>query len=499
MKRFAAVLAIICVLGVTTTAGAIDFKIRGQMWIAIGGGELDLINKTRQGNNGKTSVATGDKFRAIQRTRLWLDAVASESLSGHVWFQMGGQNWGRAAQGAALGADGVVVKLRTAYIDWTPPDVDLKVRMGLQQVRMPHKAGGPGVLDTRGAGITASWAATENLGFTGFWIRPNNDNYEGDEGRQVGYLDNFDLFGLTVPIKYEGVELTPWAMMGMMGRNTFRSGSNWTDGAPLFTLRPYFGTPNNEHPINRTTKTYGSTVWAGLPLQLTLWDPWNIEFDFNYGYVAPLGRYDTFKGRDREHVRGSVERQGWLAKALVEYKMDWGVPGVFGWYASGDDGNIKNGSERMPSLVPYVNFTSFFADGNLGWAWQDFTDSYSGTWGVGAQVRDISFVEKLTHTVRAAWWGGTNSTSMVKYMDAAYSWNYGASHFDGPYMTTRDGMLEFNLVNVYKMYENFNINFEAGYVANFMDNDVWKKAGARDTSFEKRDIWKVQCSFLYAF
>lgn len=152
MKRFASVIAIICILGIATMAEAIDFKIRGQFWIAIGGGELDLINKTRQGNNGKTSVATGDKFRAIQRTRLWLDAVASESLSGHVWFQIGGQNWGRAAQGAALGSDGREVKLRTAYIDWMPPDVPLKVRMGLQQVRMPHKAGGPGVLDTRGAG-----------------------------------------------------------------------------------------------------------------------------------------------------------------------------------------------------------------------------------------------------------------------------------------------------------------------------------------------------------
>ncbi len=42
-------------------------------------------------------------------------------------------------------------------------------------------------------------------------------------------------------------------------------------------------------------------------------------------------------------------------------------------------------------------------------------------------------------------------------------------------MTTNDGLLEFNLVNVYQMYENFNINVELGYIANFMDGDTWRK------------------------
>lgn len=45
--------------------------------------------------------------------------------------------------------------------------------------------------------------------------------------------------------------------------------------------------------------------------------------------------------------------------------MDWGTPGIFGWYASGDDGNVKNGSERMPSIAGAGNFTSFIGDGNL--------------------------------------------------------------------------------------------------------------------------------------
>ena len=231
-----------------------------------------------------------------------------------------------------------------------------------------------------------------------------------------------------------------------------------------------------------------------------MFDPLNIEFDINYGYAEAMGRYDIVKRLNgNDIVRGSTERQGWLAKALVEYKMDWGTPGIFGWYASGDDGNVKNGSERMPSLVATGNFTSFMGDGNLGWVNQDYNLSYAGTWGLGLQLRDMSFLEDLSHTFRVAYWGGTNSTSMVKYMKNAYDWNDGTSNYDGPYLTTEDGLVEFNLVNSYKIYENLEMNLELDYLVNCMDNDTWKKAGSRNSSFEKQDMWKAQVVFAYSF
>ena len=49
------------------------------------------------------------------------------------------------------------------------------------------------------------------------------------------------------------------------------------------------------------------------------------------------------------------------------------------------------------------------------------------------------------------------------------------------------------------MYENFDINLELGYIANFVDNDTWKKAGARNTSFQKQDVWKAEVIFAYSF
>jgi hypothetical protein len=47
------------------------------------------------------------------------------------------------------------------------------------------------------------------------------------------------------------------------------------------------------------------------------------------------------------------------------------------------------------------------------------------------------------------------------------------------------------------MYENFKVNLELSYVANFMDNGTWNKTGAHDTSFERQDMWKAQRVFAY--
>ena len=242
--------------------------------------------------------------------------------------------------------------------------------------------------------------------------------------------------------------------------------------------------------------------WAGLPVAITAFDPLNIEFDINYGYVEAMGRYDVLK-RGTDLVRGNSKREGWLVKALVEYKMDWGTPGIFGWYASGDDGNVKNGSERLPSIAGAGNFTSFMGDGNLAWGtgynFYDNNLTYAGTWGVGLQIADVSFVEDLKHTFRVAYWGGTNSPSMVKYMDSAVAWDVTTAVQDGPYLTTNDGLLEFNLVNSWQIYENLEANLELGYIINMMDKDTWDKSYVSDRNWSKQDAWKAQLIFAYSF
>jgi len=507
-------LAAAMLLGAAGNASAIDFKASGEWLVGFGVGDGNLISKTR--NDGKFS--TDDKFGATQRVRLQLDAVASEYLSGTVFFEIGTQNWGKAEDGGALGADGQQVKVKNAYIDWTVPDTALKLRMGLQGVAMPNVAGGSSVLDGDVAALVANYQFNDNVGLTAFWARPVNDNFNTasyEAGGSIGklrenYLDNMDLFALTVPLTFDGIEATPWAMYGILGKNALRGLSGdaaWgtEDGALLLTvpgLTPGYDFSNQPGELTSTKKTYGSMFWVGLPVALSLWDPLNIEFDINYGYVEKMGRYDVnVRGGADGTKRGSTQREGWLAKALIEYKMDWGVPGIFGWYASGDDGNIKNGSERMPSIAGAANFTPFIGDGNLAWSpvanGCDWSMSYAGSWGIGVQVRDMSFVDDLSHTFIASYRGGTNSPSMVKYMSGTTAWTEGLGG-DGPYLTTNDGLMEFNLINNYKMYENFDINLELGYVINMMDKDTWARSWMGD-SYKQQDAWKAQVVFAYSF
>ena len=515
-------------MGVAGGAKAIEFKAKGEWLVGFGVGDGNLTKTTKDNNGNKTKTNTDDQFGASQRVRLQLDAVASEALSGTVYFEIGDQKWGKADEGGALGADGRVVEVKNAYIDWLIPQTEARLRMGIQTTTLPNVAGGSAVLDADAAALTANYKFNDTVGLSFMWARPVNDNFGNgyfdvannkSSTEKANYLDNLDLFMLSMPLHFDGVEATPWAMYGMRGKNALRgledpaNNSPWETsdgklGLTLPGLTPGFNYANaNITPLTNssTSKQYGSLFWAGLPVAITAFDPLNIEFDINYGYSEAMGRFDVLK-RGEEIVRASTGRQGWLAKALVEYKLDWATPGIFGWYASGDDGNVKNGSERMPSIAGAGNFTSFIGDGNLSWSpvanGCDWTMSYAGTWGLGAQLKDMSFMENITHTFRLAYWGGTNAPSMVKYMSSASAWQQGYGG-DGPYLTTNDGLLEFNLVNTWQAYENLSVNLELGYVANMIDKGTWKKAGynngAGNGSFEKQDAWKAQVVFQYSF
>lgn len=511
--KFLITLLCVAFLFPASLACAVDFKISGNWLMGLSLSQTNPIRKYRIGT-GKHRHPR-DVFHATQRLRLQIEAAVSEQLSGTVAVQIGNQAWGRKADGAALGTGDDVIALRFAYLDWMIPDSSVKVRMGLQSVILPNAAGGPAIMDANVAGIVASAKLTDSIGLTALWARPYNDNFAGYttlSGYKVdqGAFDNMDLFGLLVPITQPGYSLTPWAMYGIRGKNAlspvidwnfaeqdFLSGGRHENANHLaFSMYPY---PGMLWATAAPKKTWGSMFWAGLPVTISAADPWHFELDFNYGYVEAMERFLTVKPSAGIVRHASSKREGWLIKGLAEYQLDWVKPGIFGWYASGDDSNPGNGSERMPTLKPNGAFTSFLGNGNLGWMEQNYAQDYAGTWGIGVQAREMAFIEDISHTFRTTLWGGTNDPSLVKYMQGAFVWADGWGSGDSPYLTTNDYLLEFNLVSRYRMYENFSINMEFDYVANFMDVDTWKKAGFQNTSFSRQDVWKVQIAYMFSF
>ena len=154
-KLMTLALAAAMMLGAATGANAIDFKAKGQWIMSFDYGMHGDFAKSKAARNSGYTNSKGneDEFEARQRVRLQLDAVASEALSGTVYFEIGDTTWGQNSSGGALGADSTsVVELKNAYIDWMVPNTDLKFRMGIQAIAMPNVAGGSAVLDDDVAG-----------------------------------------------------------------------------------------------------------------------------------------------------------------------------------------------------------------------------------------------------------------------------------------------------------------------------------------------------------
>ena len=501
-KLMTLALAAAMMLGAATGANAIDFKAKGQWIMSFDYGMHGNFGESKAKNNsgfGKNE----DEFEARQRVRLQLDAVASEALSGTVFFEIGDQVWGQNDNGGALGADGKVVELKRAYIDWMVPQTDLKVRMGIQGIALPSfTTNASQIMDDDVAAISLNYQFNENVGLTAFWARPYNDNggyssrWDGNNYDQ-NYMDNMDMFAVLLPLTFDGVKVTPWVMYAAMGPGMFNDGGtklngNAWDRAASGMISGAFGYDNVD--------TYGNAFWAGVTGEVTYWDPFRIAWDVNYGSAS----YEDQK----------MNREGWLASLLLEYKLDWGTPGLYGWYASGDDSNPRNGSERMPTVSANGNndFSNFAFNGNPYIARECVLGStMTGTWGIGARLKDVSFLEDLKHTLRVNFMGGTNAPKMAKYVGdyapfekrGVQAVAEGGFSYDPMYLTTEDYALEVGLTNTYKMYDNFTIMLDAAYIALWLDDSrsTWGKNPMKGYNGGDGvyDAWNVNLSFVYSF
>ena len=499
-KLMTLALAAAMMLGAATGASAIDFKAKGQWIMSFDYGMHGNFGESKAKNNSGFGKHE-DEFEARQRVRLQLDAVASEALSGTVFFEIGDQIWGQDSTGGALGADGKVVELKRAYIDWMVPQTDLKVRMGIQGLALPSfTTNASQIFDDDVAAVSLNYQFNENVGLTAFWARPYNDNggYKSQwSGKDYdNYMDNMDMFAVLLPLSFDGVKVTPWVMYAAMGPGMFDNakdpGNAW--GRASAGMQSGFkGTDWND--------SYGNAFWAGVTGEVTYWDPFRIAWDVNYGSAS----YEDQK----------MNREGWLASLLLEYKLDWGTPGLYGWYGSGDDSNPKNGSERMPVVSANGNngFSNFAFNGNPYIAREGVLGTnMTGTWGIGARLKDVSFLEDLKHTLRVNFMGGTNAPKMAKYI-RDYGNPYAkhgvsdvaryATAYDPMYLTTDDTALEIGLTNTYKMYDNFTVMLDASYVALWLEDSrsVWGKNPGRGAlgGDGVYDAWNVNLSFVYSF
>ncbi|GFM36748.1 outer membrane homotrimeric porin [Desulfovibrio psychrotolerans] len=536
MNRIITLMLALClVFGAVANSSAADIKAKGSF--AMEYGWMDNTNFEKGSSTGGDGTSEDD-FVAQQRFRTQIDIVASENLSGVVFFEIDNV-WGRndagdtKVKGGALGADGINIETKRAFIDWTVPNTDLAFRMGIQGVALPGAVAGSPILNDDVAAILATYKFNDMFTLNAFWARPY-DARQSDTLSGVGrnHNDEIDLFGLIAGVKLDGMKINPWAMYGAVGGGAQAVGglqslfaanvpsgvisgnatNNWGPAThtalPAFIYNSYNGTENIDN---------HRAWWLGLGYELNMFDPIVFKFDAVYGKVdgGDLNyRLTGVNGTDPANAfaNGTVfhtdsdilDREGWALAAKLSYKMDMLTPGVIGWYGSGEDDDITNGSERLPFIKGAFAPTSFgyygYSGGFTVGTGEMMGATMDGKWGAGLLLEDIKVIEDLTSQVRVVYMEGTNDhdvlDSLVKYTSTSKA-TFLRNNV-GKFMTDKDHAWEVNFDHKYMIYENLAMIVELGYINLDLDDSTWGLNGANAVKYDE-DAWKANVIFQYTF
>lgn len=450
----------------------------------------------------RDGVGGQDPLSTYQRLLLQVDATASPDLSGTVVFHLDSL-WGNTgnpwtpdgATGGALGTDGKGVAVAQAFLNWRVPETELRFRIGRQLFVNPCLVAGSAVLVDRANGISWTWGLDESFALGGYWLVARNDNYTQlapSSGSQLtrpsdasGAVDDAHFFNLHLAVRGDGFQVIPWGMYGRIGRN---SGEMTRE-----MMMPQVWT------ATETDNDYADSLFAGITGEVTLLDPFRFAFDFNYG--------------SNRGIESSLNRTGWFMAASAEYKMEHMTPKIVAWYGSGDDGDISNGSERMPSLSASWWVSSF---GHSGYWMNGASHGYNadsihlspvGTAGLSFMLDNIQFFDRLRHVIRLNFEWGTNDPAMAGYIRAvdrvpgdyanlAMRQDYAVYYpYDSLlYLTTKDRLVEFNFDTAYQIYDNLKFVFEVGLIRLHLDEDVWRTQSGYDKLNHR-----VAANLIYTF
>ena len=460
-KLLTLLLAAGMVFSAANGASAVEMKVSGE-WMA----SFTFADNMYNAYGGKEHPAplegSDGSFKAAQRIRINFDMVASEYLSGRVQLQVASgadaPNWYEWGTKGA-GDPGYEVTARLAYLDWMIPTTDVLVRMGRQSVAMPSYTFGSSVLDDVIDGVVVNAPITDMVGVTVGWLRA--DAQQEKWGGTHAPHSSIDLAFLSVDVAADGFKVTPWGMVGFHG--------SATDNFDMMG--------NGSTGLDENSTAY----WVGLGGELTLFDPFKFTADFMYS------------GNDADH---GAKRSGWYAALGAEMKTAYATPFLRGWYASGDDDDADGEGGRFLSVDGAAAFdaSSIYYDAYGLLAATPDVCSAAGTWGVQLGVKEVSFIEDLSHMLSVTYFQGTNHSRNISNATAIKDGaGYAGIKYDGPigYMTTEDSAVSIDFLNSYKLYENLTANILLAYLITDFDKNVWGQ--------DYDNIFRGTLNFTYAF
>jgi|GEM_PF-929326 len=466
MKRLLTLMVICCFL--VATAGisfASEFSSYGYFRTTV----------QFQNNQDFNDDASDDSFAAEQRVRQYFEYKSSENLKAVVGLEFDsiwGDNYKDASHYGLHGDQGDDgngdLSLKHAYLDFNLPNKDINFKIGGQYMALPGISYTSPVLGIDAPGIKMSTQINQNMDINLGWVRGIDTGDSNGES---------DMLFLTAPYSKDKMSVTPWAAYAYAGKEAMTSNSSYptfgykmsdyAQGAQGFEVTG-MGTLSDD--------SYEDAVdayWLGFHTKVDSIKDMSLQAEASYGSV--------------QAEKDANERSGFWFRGLADYTgMDNVTPSLFGFYSSGEDDDISDGSETFPyyandgyttTETGYV--AGFGSNTNLGtfdYALMQYVPH--AMWQVGLAAKDFSFMEKVSHTFAVSYMRGTNDKNigddldMDKFddYDSVQEWRKG--EFSGE-MTTEDSAFEIDFNTTYSIYENLDALLEVGYAQMDMDSSVW--------------------------
>lgn len=462
MKRLTLLAAaLIMVLGMAVSASAApEVTVSGNI----------LVNAVWKANwdfDDGTTDSNDNAFQIRERIDLAFTAVANENLKAVIQFratrtafgQDGLVNGGGGAAGGGAGNDGdndgVTLALNQGYIDFNWPGTSVNVKTGFMPVALPAAVGGGSMIqDDTATGVLVSTAFNDNVSLAAGWIRFGDADADG-----ANYDDaQIDAWVVSLPLTFEGISANPFFVYSDL------------DDRALNTITDlgFSGLASANTPTH-----LDNAWWAGTSFEMSMFDPFVIKADLNYGAV---------NGDD-----DNDDRNGWLFDVALDYTgfdfMDLELAYV---YTSGiDDDGDEDG--RMPVMSDSWALGSFwFGNGLLTGDDMDNNNTTLGFHALGLSATGVqSFVEGLTHDVHVVYAWGNNDEDHAAVADQLV---YGHTLMED------DTMLEIDFNTFYKIYDELTLYNGIGYVNLDADSDTWT-----GDDQDGGDAWKFQIAIKYVF
>jgi hypothetical protein len=451
-----------------------DARVHANFW--------SKFDYTGWNNNG---TKTADSFVIWERFRLRTDFIANENLKFRFGIRLQNRIWGNDT--LTVDNPTTAIDVYQAFLQFKWPGTDIVFSIGMQDFDLPISnpmlASSPVIGGTRLAAAAVTIPVVDAFKIMGGFARLLDTNKDFDPTtRQVA--DELDAYFLILPITVEGFAATPWAMIGVAGRdagyNTLGTGSNRFSSETLSTNLFSAGTLVAPGGFRNTQNVYW---WAGSTFSVTALDPFKFYADFIYG---------EGNGGDR----GKNRRGGLFLDVAAEYTgWDMLTPQLTFWYSTGEDSSMRNGSERMPTVVQnWGPSTSFMFDCSQLLVSGNMALNPTGSWGFAASLNKMTFIQDLTHRITFTYARGTNSPRALRQANAL--WGTGNYVQIGRDLTTDEYVLGINFDHEYKIYENLSAVVETGWAHGQFQKSVW---GRRFVNQTGSDPWKVAFGLTYKF